>query len=101
MELKQFAQRFAEGLVFVDTNTSFVTVGNRRRNRETGLLEDGITFFGSSFISDPYGRILARAGSSGSALLVADLDLDQKRDWLTLFPFFKTRRPSMYKKLNK
>ena len=44
MELKQFAQRFAEGLVFVDTNTSFVTVGNRRRNRETGLLEDGITF---------------------------------------------------------
>jgi N-carbamoylputrescine amidase len=76
-------------------NGLFIAAVNR-----TGQ-EDGITFYGSSFISDPYGRILARAGSSGSALLVADLDLDQKRDWLTLFPFFKTRRPSMYKNLNK
>jgi N-carbamoylputrescine amidase len=76
-------------------NGLFIAAVNR-----TGI-EDGITFYGSSFISDPYGRILARAGSSGSALLVADLDLDQKRDWLTLFPFFKTRRPSMYKNLHK
>jgi N-carbamoylputrescine amidase len=63
--------------------------------------EDGITFYGSSFISDPYGRVLARAGQEGSSLLVADLDLDQKRDWLTLFPFFKTRRPSVYKNITK
>jgi N-carbamoylputrescine amidase len=76
-------------------NGLFIAAVNR-----TGI-ENGITFYGSSFISDPYGRILARAGSSGSALLVADLDLDQKRDWLTLFPFFKTRRPSVYKNINK
>ena len=76
-------------------NGLFIAAVNR-----TGT-EDGITFYGSSFISDPYGRILARAGKSGSALLVADLDLDQKRDWLTLFPFFKTRRPSVYKNINK
>ena len=76
-------------------NGLFIAAVNR-----TGI-EDGITFYGSSFISDPYGRILARAGTSGSAVLVADLDLDQKRDWLTLFPFFKTRRPSVYKNINK
>ena len=76
-------------------NGLFIAAVNR-----TGI-EDGITFYGSSFISDPYGRILARAGASGSAVLVADLDLDQKRDWLTLFPFFKTRRPSVYKNINK
>jgi len=29
-------------------------------------------------------------------VLVADLDLDQRRDWLTLFPFFSTRRPETY-----
>jgi N-carbamoylputrescine amidase len=28
--------------------------------------------------------------------LVADLDLDQRRDWLELFPFFGTRRPDTY-----
>jgi len=76
-------------------NGLFVAAVNR-----TGQ-EDGIDFYGSSFISDPYGRFLARAGDSDSAVLVADLDLDQKRDWLTLFPFFKTRRPSVYKNINK
>jgi N-carbamoylputrescine amidase len=76
-------------------NGLFVAAVNR-----TGQ-EDGIDFYGSSFISDPYGRILARAGNNDSAVLVADLDLDQKRDWLTLFPFFKTRRPSVYKNINK
>ena len=40
-------------------NGLFIAAVNR-----TGI-EDGITFYGSSFISDPYGRILARAGNSG------------------------------------
>jgi N-carbamoylputrescine amidase len=30
---------------------------------------------------------------------VADLDLDQRRDWLTLFPFLATRRPDTYGRL--
>ena len=30
------------------------------------------------------------------AVLVADLDLDQRRDWLELFPFLRTRRPETY-----
>jgi N-carbamoylputrescine amidase len=29
-------------------------------------------------------------------VLVADLDLDQRRDWLDLFPFLRTRRPDTY-----
>ena len=29
-------------------------------------------------------------------MLVADLDLDQRRDWLDLFPFLATRRPDTY-----
>jgi len=55
-----------------------------------------ITFYGSSFISDPYGRILVRAPRDEPAVLVADLDLDTRRDWLTLFPFLATRRPDTY-----
>ena len=30
---------------------------------------------------------------------MADLDLDQRRDWLTLFPFLATRRPDTYGRL--
>jgi N-carbamoylputrescine amidase len=61
--------------------------------------EDPITFYGSSFISDPYGRILVQAPRDEPAVLVADLDLDQRRDWLELFPFLRTRRPEAYAKL--
>ncbi len=58
--------------------------------------EPPLTFYGSSFISDPYGRILVQAPRDEPAVLVADLDLDQRRDWLELFPFLTTRRPDVY-----
>ena len=61
--------------------------------------EDPITFYGSSFISDPYGRVLAQAPRDQPAVLVADLDLDQRTDWLELFPFLTTRRPDAYASL--
>ncbi|WP_071288014.1 nitrilase-related carbon-nitrogen hydrolase [Mycolicibacterium llatzerense] len=58
--------------------------------------EGAVTFYGSSFISDPYGRVLVQAPRDEEAVLVADLDLDQRRDWLELFPFLLTRRPESY-----
>ncbi len=61
--------------------------------------EPPLTFYGSSFISDPYGRILVQAPRDEPAVLVAELDLDQRRDWLELFPFLRTRRPEVYGKL--
>lgn len=76
-------------------NGLFIVVPNRYGNE--GL----VNFYGSSFIVDPYGRILARAEREGDEVLVADLDLDQRRDWLDLFPFFATRRPDTYSQLTK
>ncbi|HBH57111.1 MAG TPA: hydrolase [Arthrobacter bacterium] len=61
--------------------------------------EGTLNFYGSSFISDPYGRILVQAPRDESAVLVADLDLDQRKDWLKLFPFLATRRPDTYARL--
>ena len=58
--------------------------------------EPPLRFYGSSFISDPYGRVLVQAPRDRPAVLVADLDLDQRRDWLELFPFLTTRRPNQY-----
>ena len=58
--------------------------------------EDPLTFYGSSFISDPYGRKLVQAPRDEPAVLIAELDLDQRRDWLDLFPFLTTRRPDTY-----
>jgi N-carbamoylputrescine amidase len=63
--------------------------------------EEPLTFYGSSFISDPYGRVLVQAPRDRPAVLVADLDLDQRRDWLELFPFLRTRRPDAYGSLTR
>ncbi|QUD85625.1 hydrolase [Gordonia polyisoprenivorans] len=70
-------------------NATFMVAVNRIGH------EDGTTFYGSSFISDPYGRTLVRAPRHRDAVLVADLDLDQRRDWLT-FGLLDTRRPEHY-----
>jgi N-carbamoylputrescine amidase len=72
------------------TSGLFMVVPNRHGD------EGDLTFYGSSFISDPYGRVLVQAPRDESAVLVADLDLAQREDWLTLFPFLATRRPDSY-----
>lgn len=74
-------------------NGTFMVVPNRYGD------EGSLNFYGSSFISDPFGRVLARAGRDTDEVLVADLDLDQRRDWLDLFPFLATRRPDTYERL--
>lgn len=61
--------------------------------------EPPLSFYGSSFICDPYGRKLVQAPRDEPAVLVADLDLDQRHDWLELFPFLTTRRPDAYARL--
>ncbi|MCX6388939.1 MAG: hydrolase [Solirubrobacterales bacterium] len=71
-------------------NGLFMVAVNR-----TGV-EGPLTFYGSSFISDPYGRVLCQAPRDEEAVLVAELDLGQRRDWLDLFPFLTTRRPDAY-----
>jgi N-carbamoylputrescine amidase len=71
-------------------NGTFMVAINR-----TGT-EGPLTFYGSSFVSDPYGRVLVQAPRDEPVVLVADLDLDQRRDWLELFPLLRTRRPDAY-----
>jgi N-carbamoylputrescine amidase len=73
-------------------NSTFMVVVNR-----IGI-EGPTTFYGSSFISDPYGRIVVEATRDEPTVLVADLDLDQRRDWME-FGLFDTRRPDQYKRL--
>ena len=76
-------------------NGTFMVVPNRIGT------EGPVTFYGSSFISDPYGRVVVQAPRDEPAVLVADLDLDQRRDWLELFPFLRTRRPDAYMALTR
>ena len=73
-------------------NATFMVAANRIGS------EPPLRFYGSSFISDPYGRLLVEAPRDVPAVLVADLDLDQRRDWLE-FGLLSTRRPDQYGRL--
>ena len=77
-------------------NGTFMIAVNRIGTEQVRADAPAITFYGSSFISDPYGRILAQAPRDEAVVLVADLDLDARGDWLELFPFLTTRRPDTY-----
>jgi N-carbamoylputrescine amidase len=67
-------------------NNCFVAAANR-----VGV-EDRLNFWGSSFVSDPYGRVLILAPSNAEANLVVECDLNvidqKKKDW----PFLEARR---------
>src|SRR3954469_16464985 len=78
------------------TNGTFMVAVNRIGTETAADGSGAITFYGSSFVSDPYGRVLVQASRDEPAVLIADLDLDQRRDWLDLFPFLTTRRPDTY-----
>ncbi|WP_185967275.1 carbon-nitrogen hydrolase [Legionella israelensis] len=61
--------------------------------------EDGLEFYGSSFISNPMGEILAQAPRNKPAVLVAELDFSQRQLWGRLFPFASQREPETYHEL--
>jgi len=71
-------------------NGLFIIIPNRFGSEGT------LNFYGSSFIVDPFGRLLAEAPRDKETVLVVDIDLGLRSDWLTLFPFFGTRRPDTY-----
>lgn len=77
-------------------NGTFMVMANRTGAEPKANGEPGSSFYGSSFVSDPYGRVLAKAPRDEDAVLVVDLDLEQREDWLALFPFLPNRRPDAY-----
>ncbi len=58
--------------------------------------EDLIEFAGESFVSDPTGRVVARAPEGEDHLLLADLDLSQVEASHARNLFLRDRRPELY-----
>ena len=61
-----------------------------------GPPDRGIEFWGNSFVCDPFGEVIAEAGSSEEAILIAECDparMDEvRRNW----PFLRDRRIDAY-----
>ncbi len=63
--------------------------------------ENAVTFYGSSFICDPLGKVLARASRDGDEVIHAILKADLREQYLALFPLLHQRRPQHYGRLLK
>lgn len=61
--------------------------------------EHGQTFYGTSFITDERGDILAELDREEEGVITATLDLDLARRHRAAFGFFRDRRPELYGRL--
>ena len=61
-----------------------------------GPKNGGIDFFGASFISDPYGRVIAQASRDREEVLVAEVDPGSVETARQHWPFLRDRRIAAY-----
>ena len=71
-------------------NGCYIAAVNR-----TGIEED-TEFWGQSFVSDFYGKIVTRAPVSEEHILIADCDLKALDDMRRMWPFFRDHRIDKY-----
>jgi len=61
----------------------------------------GIEFWGSSFVADPFGVVIAQAAGDKEEVLLADIELDRVEDVRRNWPFLRDRRIEAYHGLDK
>ena len=62
-------------------------------------VEHGQTFYGTSFICDERGDVLAELGRADEGVITATIDLDVVKRHRAAFGFFRDRRPDLYGRL--
>ncbi len=77
-------------------NGIYVAAVNRTGIEKESPDGAGIEFWGSSFICDPQGVILAEASADKEEILLAEVDLDHLETVRRHWPFFRDRRIDMY-----
>jgi N-carbamoylputrescine amidase len=63
--------------------------------------EDAISFWGQSFVSDPFGEITDKASSESDQILLAECDFSKNEETRQNWPFFRDRRVDSYSPINK
>ncbi len=58
--------------------------------------EGNLTFWGQSFVSGPYGSIIAKASHDAEEVLVVNLDSSEQEEFRRIWPFFRDRRVDAY-----
>ncbi|MCL5005485.1 MAG: carbon-nitrogen hydrolase [Acidobacteria bacterium] len=81
-------------------NGIYIVAANRV-GFEEGADGGGIEFWGSSFVADPQGVVIAEASADREEILLADIDLDHLEDVRRNWPFLRDRRIDAYQGLER
>ena len=84
-------------------NGVYVAVANRVGHELTpeGHPGEGIEFWGQSFIADPSGQLIAKAGIAEEQILMAEVDFGKLDIQRTHWPFLRDRRIDAYGEMTK
>ena len=89
----QRAHAIANGVYVAGVNRVGHESGDIRGDRASG---PGLEFWGGSFLSDPFGRVIAKASHTDEEILIGEIDPalieDTRRNW----PFLRDRRIDAY-----
>ncbi len=75
-------------------------LASNRIGREVAPEGRDVTFYGSSFISDHTGQLLAKAGRDAEEVVLATVDMDAVAELRRTWGIFRDRRPALYSALN-
>ncbi len=82
-------------------NGVFVAAVNRVGHEKQYETDDGIEFFGTSFLCDPFGVILAQASTDKEEILIGEVNLDRMEDVRRNWGFLRDRRIDAYDGIEK
>ncbi|MGH9356394.1 MAG: nitrilase-related carbon-nitrogen hydrolase, partial [Terriglobia bacterium] len=82
-------------------NGVYATVANRVGAERPAESDTGIEFWGSSFISDPFGVVLAQASTDREEVLIAEMDAARLEDVRRNWPFLRDRRVDAYEGISR
>jgi N-carbamoylputrescine amidase len=77
-------------------NGVYVAAVNRVGLEKTSPTSAGLEFWGSTFICDPFGVVLAEAPADREEILLAEINLDRIEDVRRNWPFLRDRRIDAY-----
>ncbi|NUN09977.1 MAG: carbon-nitrogen hydrolase [Ignavibacteriaceae bacterium] len=105
-EKEQYGARQREAWMTVQrghavANGIYVASCNRTGFEKTVEAQAGIEFWGTSFICDPQGIIIAEAPSGEEAILTGKIDLALMEDIRLNWPFYRDRRIDAYGDITK
>ena len=77
-------------------NGVYVAAVNRVGLEKTSAASAGLEFWGSTFICDPFGVVLAEASTEREEIILAEVDLARLEDVRRNWPFLRDRRIDAY-----